>query len=140
VSAPATWPTTPTGNPAVTPTMPTGTTTMPTGTAADPAASQSASAPAGPAQSPGPSGAAVQVRAGDCLWLIAARRLGPGATPAQVAASWPAWYAANRSVIGADPRVVRPGELLVPPTVLDAKTSSGASDNPTWRTTKGWTP
>jgi nucleoid-associated protein YgaU len=57
----------------------------------------------------------VRVQPGDSLWLIAARRLGPTADPAQVAASWPRWYAANRHVIGADPDLIRPGQLLSPP-------------------------
>jgi nucleoid-associated protein YgaU len=48
------------------------------------------------------------------LWAIAATRLGPQATPALVAANWPRWYAANRAVIGADPDLIRPGQLLQP--------------------------
>jgi nucleoid-associated protein YgaU len=59
-----------------------------------------------------PSRATVRVRPGDCLWLLAARRLGPRASEAEVAAYWPRWYAANSRVIGADPGLVRPGELL----------------------------
>jgi hypothetical protein len=57
----------------------------------------------------------VDVQAGDCLWLIASRRLGPAASAADVAAEWPRWYAANKAVIGADPAVIRPGEVLQPP-------------------------
>jgi nucleoid-associated protein YgaU len=57
----------------------------------------------------------VVVRHGDTLWDIAARHLGPGATPARVAAAWPRWYAANRAVIGADPDRILPGQRLVPP-------------------------
>jgi hypothetical protein len=56
------------------------------------------------------------VRSGDSLWVIAARRLGPTATPAQVAAAWPAWYSANRDVIGDDPGLLHPGQVLVIPT------------------------
>jgi nucleoid-associated protein YgaU len=55
------------------------------------------------------------VRPGDCLWLIAARRLGPGASAADVAREWPRWYAANRQVIGADPDVIQPGQRLDAP-------------------------
>jgi hypothetical protein len=55
------------------------------------------------------------VRRGDALWDIAARRLGPDATQADVAREWPRWYAANRTVIGADPNLIRPGERLQPP-------------------------
>ena len=58
----------------------------------------------------------VLVKPGDCLWLIAAQRLGPDASPAEIAAAWPRWYATNERVIGADPSLVQPGELLqVPP-------------------------
>lgn len=55
------------------------------------------------------------VRAGDSLWLIAARRLGSDATPQRIAASWPRWFAANASVIGADPDHLVPGEILRAP-------------------------
>jgi hypothetical protein len=65
----------------------------------------------------------VTVQRGDTLWSIAAahlaRRLGSpaGAGPgdAEVAAEWPRWYEANRSVIGPDPGVILPGQLLRPP-------------------------
>lgn len=57
----------------------------------------------------------VRVQPGDSLWLIAAHRLGSGAEPAEVAAAWPRWYAANRAVIGNDPDLVLPGQLLSPP-------------------------
>jgi LysM repeat protein len=55
------------------------------------------------------------VRRGDTLWDIAARHLGPNATSVDISRAWPAWYAANRAVIGADPSVIRPGELLLAP-------------------------
>jgi len=55
------------------------------------------------------------VRPGDCLWLIAAQRLGSQASAAEVASEWPRWYAANRQLIGADPDLIRPGQLLVAP-------------------------
>jgi hypothetical protein len=64
---------------------------------------------------PGPAAAHVTVSPGDSLWLIAARRLDPDATPAQVAAAWPRWYAANRAVIGDDPALIRPGQVLAAP-------------------------
>ena len=57
----------------------------------------------------------VRVRPGDSLWLIAARRLGPAAAPSDIAASWPHWYAANRTEIGDDPDLILPGQLLSPP-------------------------
>lgn len=57
----------------------------------------------------------VTVRPGESLWTIAARELGPGATALEIAARWPLWYQANRDVIGADPNVLLPGQLLSPP-------------------------
>ncbi len=57
----------------------------------------------------------VVVRRGDTLWDIAARHLGPGASPAAVSAEWPRWYAANRHVIGPDADLLHPGQRLRPP-------------------------
>jgi hypothetical protein len=57
----------------------------------------------------------VRVHPGDSLWLIAARRLGPDATDADIAATWPRWYAANHGVIGADPDLIIPGQVLTAP-------------------------
>ncbi|MEV5965804.1 LysM peptidoglycan-binding domain-containing protein [Kribbella sp. NPDC051952] len=54
----------------------------------------------------------VVVKAGDSLWSLAARELGPGASAAAVAARWPEWYAANRQVIGPDPDLILPGQVL----------------------------
>ncbi|MEV6273281.1 LysM peptidoglycan-binding domain-containing protein [Kribbella sp. NPDC051936] len=59
----------------------------------------------------------VVVREGDSLWKLAARELGPDATAEAIAARWPAWYAANRHVIGNDPDLIYPGQVLrIPPT------------------------
>ncbi|MCM3926462.1 LysM peptidoglycan-binding domain-containing protein, partial [Frankia sp. AiPs1] len=57
----------------------------------------------------------VVVLRGDTLWTIAARHLGPTATPEQIAAEWPRWWAANSDVIGHDPNVILPGQRLTPP-------------------------
>jgi nucleoid-associated protein YgaU len=57
----------------------------------------------------------IVVRAGDSLWTLTARRLGPGASGAEIAAAWPRLYAANRAVIGTDPGLIHPGQRLVPP-------------------------
>ncbi|NEE02463.1 LysM peptidoglycan-binding domain-containing protein [Phytoactinopolyspora halotolerans] len=54
----------------------------------------------------------VTVKPGDTLWSLAAEHLGPGATSADVAAEWPRWYEANRSVIGPDPDIIQPGTRL----------------------------
>ncbi|WP_202874559.1 LysM peptidoglycan-binding domain-containing protein [Kribbella albertanoniae] len=59
----------------------------------------------------------VTVAAGDTLWDLAARELGVQATNQEIAARWPQWYAANRQLIGADPNLILPGQVLrVPPT------------------------
>jgi len=67
---------------------------------------------------PGPVGTHT-VRAGDCLWSLAARDLAArhvGSRPADVAVAWRRWYALNRATIGPDPGLLRPGEVLrVPP-------------------------
>jgi resuscitation-promoting factor RpfA len=52
---------------------------------------------------------------GDSLWRIAARHLGPTATPSDVAAHWPRWYEANRATIGPDPDLMLVGTRLRPP-------------------------
>ena len=62
-----------------------------------------------------PGRGAVEVRLGDTLWSIAARHLGAGASVSDIADAWPRWFDANRATIGADPDLIRPGLLLVPP-------------------------
>ncbi|MDD9207666.1 LysM domain-containing protein, partial [Georgenia sp. 10Sc9-8] len=52
---------------------------------------------------------------GDTLWSIAAAHLPPGASDAEVAAEWPRWYAANTDVLGDDPHLIHPGQLLAAP-------------------------
>ena len=74
-----------------------------------------------PALRPGPGGdlpREVVVRGGDSLWSIAARHLGPDPSDAEIARAWPAWFAANRDVVGDDPDLLRPGQLLRPPDVV----------------------
>lgn len=55
------------------------------------------------------------VAAGDSLWTIAAAHLPASASTAAVDRAWRRWYAANRSVIGPDPDLIVPGQLLLPP-------------------------
>ncbi|MDP9935280.1 hypothetical protein J2T11_001627 [Paenarthrobacter nicotinovorans] len=69
----------------------------------------------GSREAPAASGAGVEVKAGDTLWSIAAARLAPFSTDVDVAVAWPQWYAANRSIIGDDPSVLIPGQILRPP-------------------------
>lgn len=57
----------------------------------------------------------VVVAAGDSLWSIARRDLGPGASDLAVVSHWHAIYAANRRLIGPDPDLVRPGQRLLLP-------------------------
>lgn len=57
----------------------------------------------------------VVVRRGDTLWDLAAAHLSPEATDAEIAAEWQRWYAANRAVIGDDPDLILPGQILVIP-------------------------
>ncbi|QTE30288.1 LysM peptidoglycan-binding domain-containing protein [Pengzhenrongella sicca] len=106
--------------------------TLPTGPAID----QTAAAPASqPAPAPAPASApptavapdavvapqavvapeVVVVRPGDSLWRIAAESLPAGASPAEIAAAWPRWYAANRSTVGPDPGRIHPGQELTAP-------------------------
>ena len=59
--------------------------------------------------------AEVVVRRGDSLWSIAARHLGPDASDAEIAGAWPAWFEANRDVVGDDPDQLRPGQVLHAP-------------------------
>jgi hypothetical protein len=70
------------------------------------------------------------VHRGDTLWDIAARHLGPNASAVDISRAWPAWYEANRATIGADPDVIRPGELLVPPLTLPPATSTPTTSTP----------
>ena len=64
---------------------------------------------------PEPTTVEVVVRRGDSLWAIVARHLGPQAGDAEVAETWPAWFAANRHVIGDDPDLLLPGQVLRAP-------------------------
>ena len=60
--------------------------------------------------------AEVVVRRGDTLWDLAAARLAPDAEDAEIAAAWQAWWERNRLVIGPDPDLILPGQVLVVPT------------------------
>ncbi|WP_455605469.1 LysM peptidoglycan-binding domain-containing protein [Cellulosimicrobium funkei] len=65
---------------------------------------------------PGPETAPeVVVVRGDSLWSIAARHLPAGSTDRQVAEAVERWHVTNAHVVGADPDLVRPGQVLVAP-------------------------
>ena len=53
------------------------------------------------------------VLAGDTLWAIAAAELAPSASPAEITLGWQRWYAENQTLIGLDPALILPGQLLV---------------------------
>jgi len=57
----------------------------------------------------------IVVVAGDCLWRIAARALGLDATNAEILAATNAWYQQNRDVIGPNPDLIHPGQVLTRP-------------------------
>ena len=58
----------------------------------------------------------VEVRAGDSLWSVAERALGPGAPAADVASYWRRVLIHNADAVGPDPDLVRPGlRLELPP-------------------------
>ena len=60
----------------------------------------------------------VVVAPGDSLWSVAARLLPASAPDVEVDALWRRIYAANRSLIGDDPELIRPGQELLVPEVL----------------------
>lgn len=67
------------------------------------------------AQEAPPARQTVTVLAGDTLWEIAARHLGPSASDVEVALHWPRWYEANKAQIGESPHVLLPGQILKAP-------------------------
>jgi DNA-binding CsgD family transcriptional regulator len=73
----------------------------------------------------------IVVSPGDSLWSISSERLGPNATPQQIASGAERIYALNQNQIGADPNLIFPGQkLLVPPVVGEPSTaepSTGAA-------------
>jgi hypothetical protein len=81
--------------------------------------------PATPAPPDWPPGAATPtptghvVAPGDCLWRIVEQRLAASGNPptdAAVAHGVDRWWSANADVIGPDPDLIRPGQVLLPPT------------------------
>lgn len=60
------------------------------------------------------------VERGDCLWRIARASLvemGRTATGTAVADYWRQIYRANRDVVGPDPNLIHPGQILILPEV-----------------------
>lgn len=90
--------------------------------AADPGAPEwptaTPTAPAAPDWPASPAGRDHVVVRGDCLWRIAEAALPTGGgrpTDAEVAAAVRAWWSANAAVIGPDPNLVLPGQVLHAP-------------------------
>ena len=54
----------------------------------------------------------VVVRTGDSLWALAERDLPRGAGSREITAGWHQIYRDNRAVIGGDPDLIRPGQVL----------------------------
>ncbi|WP_052209800.1 LysM peptidoglycan-binding domain-containing protein [Kocuria sp. ZOR0020] len=59
----------------------------------------------------------VTVRSGESLWSLTAQLLGPGATDAEVSATWPQLWQANAHHV-TDPDLLQPGTVLVLPDSL----------------------
>lgn len=57
----------------------------------------------------------VVVIRGDSLWSIAARHLAAGASDAQIEVATQQWFIANAAVIGENPNLIFPGQILQPP-------------------------
>lgn len=55
------------------------------------------------------------VKRGDTLWDIAEARLPDGASAAEITQEWHRWYEENRDVIGDDPDLILPGQILKAP-------------------------
>ncbi|MDI3331989.1 MAG: hypothetical protein QJR09_14850 [Micrococcus sp.] len=70
-----------------------------------------------PGRTHGATPMSVTVRAGDCLWDIAAEELGPYATDLEIDRRWRQWYRLNQPVIGPDADVLAPGTVLQAPPV-----------------------
>lgn len=109
-TAPLPSPTWPTGGAVPAPELPTS---PPLPARAPVPATPSHTAP--PPQPPAATSLRVVVRPGDSLWSIAARHLGPGASAQRIAAEWPRWFAANHRLIGSDPSLIKPGQVLHAP-------------------------
>lgn len=57
----------------------------------------------------------VTVQSGDTLWAIAAAHLPVATDDAAIAHAVHAWHATNRVVLGDDPNLIKPGQVLTPP-------------------------
>lgn len=86
----------------------------PTSPTSRPRRHRSLSGPGSPTSGPGPGH--VVVRPGDFLWAIAAVQLPRDCGDVTIDREWRRIYDLNRSLIGADPDLIRPGQTLAIPT------------------------
>lgn len=86
---------------------------------ADPATTYTADPEGEEPTGPAPTNAGTHVVApGESLWSITADLLGAGACAAEITEAWPSLYAANSHEVGADPDLIRPGQVLDLPVAL----------------------
>lgn len=97
-----------------TPAWSTGAGSEPSRPAPDPSLATSTPIPSSTDGHPA-SQSSVVVHRGDTLWAIAQRHLGPSADAAAIDAEWRRWYRANSAVIGPDPHLILPGQVLHTP-------------------------
>lgn len=74
------------------------------------------SSEAAPVPAPSVPGRTVVVHAGDCLWELARQHAPVATSDLDVARLTRAWHETNRAVIGPDPDLLHPGQVLVVPT------------------------
>ena len=97
--------------------------TAPPAAAAATVSSSVANVPA-PASAPAAQADTVVVEPGDTLWRIAQRALPSDAGAADIASAWPDWYATNAALIGDDPDLLQPGQVLSAPTTTPTDSAS----------------
>jgi DNA-binding CsgD family transcriptional regulator/LysM repeat protein len=78
----------------------------------------------------------IVVSPGDSLWSISTERLGPNATPQQIANAVERIYALNRNQIGADPNLIFPGQKLLTPPVGEPSTAEPSTAEPSTGATR----
>ena len=75
-----------------------------------------------PAENPPATGTSYTVQAGDCLWNIAKQFYGNGAMYMTI-------YNANKGIIGDDPNLIKPGQVLYIPNAASVGGSSGGGSS-----------
>lgn len=76
---------------------------------------------------PNPTESTIRVQVGDSLWSIAAGQLPSDATNAQIDARWRELYLKNRDMVGPNPNVIQPGQVLAVPPLKDAERNSNGA-------------